>query len=1614
MMNSKIIIWFIGLFIFCSIASAVTQYVNFNDTFTGVNGTNLWNGYISTGGAYACTRNLADTTINDGHAKIDYTSGNYETCEHNISSLNTLVNSSNNLTLYVQNTYKEGTGQFYAGICTVQHTSILYCGWDTSGNYGTDGYYIYVDASEKIYILRFLATSMTVLFTSAASAFTQGDNLSLELYYNVTASSRYLQVYNNNVLVAGSTKSDNTFTNFSVIGLSSWVKPVIFDNFNITTTQPQGSIADTTPPSFNENKTNQTAIYPQRNQTIQINATIADNVDISCAQLATNNSGTFKNETQICWTGLTDTSVIGIWNYTVNGTLLGDVKYQLWANDSSNNTNVSSLYYFSVKSLTPPQFSSNQTNQTSLYPKRGNVVQINVSITDDIDISCVSFATNNSGTFKNESQICWPDLADTSAKMVLNYTTNTTRKGIFQYQYWANDSNGLQTLSEIYYFEVKDFYPGNQMANNYTARESNILSDVGFFSNLTDDISLSSYIFGSNVTGTWINKSVVAITGTTYNVNESVKIYPSMKLGSFCGQLWFNDSFNQWNTTQSCYTVTEVFLRQNSILNLTDHNLVIARNITVENITLNSEYIIVGDMKISFGNSNIYTNLSKATSTYAIAGWNNYWNDSNWSTGAAIDGSGDELAVFFNFSATNRSLVQYKITDSDGVDSYFNDSLRTCSIENNIVQVRFFKPFSSSSYYSQCKANPNWITLRSFFRPGLNTKILYEASLLIEVRDNISMMNLSNTSILMNASNAPVAISIQKNKLADAYFSNHSFAAFNITVLNYTIMTTANTELMFAYTQPYYLNFTAASAISTLSKDSTVLDNQFPARVTTNTNYTKTLTCSNSTGGQFIIQNSTWTYDNSKNIVSITYSSVTGKYTSINYTHSQSSGLIYANFTAECGGDNIISIEYDTSPPYITFNYPSSHAWIGNKVNLTVNYTAYDPQTNLFRGNFSLFYENGTFAKNLYYYDDLNVSTINQSLILNWSDMPFADYYVEICFSDEVAQSPKKPDYSVSKAGLFGYKKEELQFNDKETNTDVSVTLELVTTNGALKKYDVSRGDLDVIAYKTDDNKHIVYGGKYKKSALPNGQEKKIHFRYRYHSNNDIKLKIMNSVIGLIHADTGMKTIFWHHKSLLQKGWKTSTFYEGNDIIVEFWKDKYDDIIDFDPISGGVNYVCANSSIITKSYSLNITALDSVKSNPVLNFSINMTSSAYNFSGSTTNGSILLPVENGQYFFTINSPGYVNESSNIVIANSDYNLSIDLFAINSLLLTFYESETNIRMDNKTVDIQFIGDESSFNYSTTNATLYLTGVTPDSYLIRYNSDGYKETFYYLEFVNNSYYNISIYLTLNTTATIVKAIVYDEANNLLENAIIKVLKYDAETNSYFLQDTRKTNFEGEALLNIELNKEFYKFIVEYDGESKLETNPSYIWKTTITLQINLATTVAETFYESQDIDYNLLFNNESENFRVTFNDVTNKVDSGCLKVSRIRATGETEIETSCVSNATGSILVNAPNITGATYRAEAYVNYDDESYNLDSTMHSYLDDNKLGKGGLFIVIILTIVMIFIYAWDVTVATILTPIPALFGSIIGMIDISVGYIIPIEIIAIIIAIAISERSH
>jgi len=300
--------------------------------------------------------------------------------------------------------------------------------------------------------------------------------------------------------------------------------------------------------------------------------------------------------------------------------------------------------------------------------------------------------------------------------------------------------------------------------------------------------------------------------------------------------------------------------------------------------------------------------------------------------------------------------------------------------------------------------------------------------------------------------------------------------------------------------------------------------------------------------------------------------------------------------------------------------------------------------------------------------------------------------------------------------------------------------------------------------------------------------------------------------------------------------------------------------------TGGItltNFQILNHTIHFVPFAVNVSAKEYFTNATITDFTLQVLSDYYNANYTTTTGWVLVYGVNGSYNYTIMNPNYADQSIIYNLTFDGDNYTFFLFTTNSIYFRFYDEVTLELIDGENVTAEIISDVFADNYTTDNGTLYLDLLSPSIYTFRTSAENYDERFYEYGLLNGSNLQIDVYLVNTSTPNYaaVTVTIYDENKDVVENAVVKVLRYDIESNSYTVREIIRTNFQGQAIIDLIKNEEWYKFIIEYGGAVKLTSEKTQIYGDSLSFQINLFGVSGANYFITQGVNGGVVYDNSN---------------------------------------------------------------------------------------------------------------------------------------------------------
>jgi hypothetical protein len=451
-------------------------------------------------------------------------------------------------------------------------------------------------------------------------------------------------------------------------------------------------------------------------------------------------------------------------------------------------------------------------------------------------------------------------------------------------------------------------------------------------------------------------------------------------------------------------------------------------------------------------------------------------------------------------------------------------------------------------------------------------------------------------------------------------------------------------------------------------------------------------------------------------------------------------------------------------------------------------------------------------------------------------------------------------------------------------------------------------------------------------------------------------------------------------------------------------------------VTGGVITGTESLINITTNTAINITAIRISGASAINNFSGWISGSGVNNTYSTTTGSAIVNAVRGSQIAYIEANGYaiVNTTNyvNLTVNAPSGSYQFSLYETNTLNITFYDQETNTIISGPLITLDLIGGVASYVRNTSNGTMYIALLQPDTYTLRYYAPGYATRFYYLTVTNRSYQTLDLYLINLTGSSNITIYVIDDVTNPVENATVKAMKYDLTTNTYILQEIAQTDVDGKVIMSLTKNDEYYKFMVEYNSELLKVTNPAYITTDSLTIQVLFSQDIGEEYYNYKSISYSLTFNPSTNNFRLDFTDSNNVATQMCLYVYKSLNYTQPLQNSTCTTSSSGTILIPITPLNGTTYFAKAIYTEDSQEKYLAGLTYSFPESTSNLGYKLFLQIIITLASASFAIASASVAAIVVPLSLIIGNYIGLNAFSMASLIILQIVGIIISIVISTK--
>lgn len=245
---------------------------------------------------------------------------------------------------------------------------------------------------------------------------------------------------------------------------------------------------------------------------------------------------------------------------------------------------------------------------------------------------------------------------------------------------------------------------------------------------------------------------------------------------------------------------------------------------------------------------------------------------------------------------------------------------------------------------------------------------------------------------------------------------------------------------------------------------------------------------------------------------------------------------------------------------------------------------------------------------------------------------------------------------------------------------------------------------------------------------------------------------------------------------------------------------------------GALNCIYETSYFYINNMGLNLTAKD-YSSNATIN---NFTATILDLSWekSTTEGYIEFNLSAGNYSILINASGFALKNETIEIIGHE-NLTSYLYGANSVLVNIYDQDSGALIN--TASVLFDANLTYYQaHSTTNGSIYVSGLPTANYVMTISSTGYVDSYYQISLTGSNYITLNAYL-LNTSNLVVITIKSDETDKFIEGAGVVVTR--KVNGSWVSVGSQTTDGVGAVRFGMKEEAE-YKLLISASGYNTKE--------------------------------------------------------------------------------------------------------------------------------------------------------------------------------------------------
>jgi hypothetical protein len=253
-------------------------------------------------------------------------------------------------------------------------------------------------------------------------------------------------------------------------------------------------------------------------------------------------------------------------------------------------------------------------------------------------------------------------------------------------------------------------------------------------------------------------------------------------------------------------------------------------------------------------------------------------------------------------------------------------------------------------------------------------------------------------------------------------------------------------------------------------------------------------------------------------------------------------------------------------------------------------------------------------------------------------------------------------------------------------------------------------------------------------------------------------------------------------------------------------------------------------------------------------------------------------------------------------------------------------------------------------------------------IKVGASGYETRI--IDLLNLSLFNVTqfrdLFLIRNSVANTVTIHVTDQNDNVIPNVLVEANLFKVGNNSFSLVESKKTDFEGQAVMNLKTDDELYQFVLKQKGKVIHTSEVFEITTTDLFFRVILQSSGTGEILNVNNFARTLIRDNGTRNFNATWDDAqTSLLGAICLQVQQLGIYNQTVVFNTCSETTSGEFNYTIASGSEGNFLAKLTLILDDgRTYLLETSSLDYRQTADLfGLDGLMWVVFLVIFLAMI---------------------------------------------------